>query len=269
MPEKHPEEMEKFFACRSHGYDRHMQENVSSFEDFYRIIAQPIPQTKEPVKILDLGCGTGLELEAILKRAPRALITGIDLSGEMLEKLREKYIDFSSQINLIQGNYLEEDLGQGVFAYAVSVMTLHHLLPGLKQDLYTKIYSALRPGGKYIEGDYYVSPEKEQEFLEKYRALDEEEIMELFEGDEDPTLVRPLSEKDALIYTFANNLRIELPTFNEASVEVYSLNGSLVFRKDQIGHITDVPHLETGLYVVRVINNNQMTTEKVFIRSNR
>lgn len=174
MPEKHPEEMEKFFACRSHGYDRHMQENVSSFEDFYRIIAQPIPQTKEPVKILDLGCGTGLELEAILKRAPRALITGIDLSGEMLEKLREKYIDFSSQINLIQGNYLEEDLGQGVFAYAVSVMTLHHLLPGLKQDLYTKIYSALRPGGKYIEGDYYVSPEKEQEFLEKYRALDEE-----------------------------------------------------------------------------------------------
>ncbi len=101
------------------------------------------------------------------------------------------------------------------------------------------------------------------------RALDEEEIMELFEGDEDPTLVRPLSEKDALIYTFANNLRIELPTFNEASVEVYSLNGSLVFRKDQIGHITDVPHLETGLYVVRVINNNQMTTEKVFIRSNR
>ncbi len=174
MSEKKLEEMRSFFDSRSESYDRHMQENVSSFKEFYRKIAQTIPQTEEPVKILDLGCGTGLELEEILKRTPRALITGIDLSAEMLDKLREKYIDFSDQIHLIQGNYLEEDLGHEVFAYAVSVMTVHHLLPGPKQDLYNKIYSALRPEGKYIEGDYYVTPQKEKEYLEKYKAVDEE-----------------------------------------------------------------------------------------------
>jgi len=204
MPEKPTEEMKSFFDSRSESYDKHMQENVASFEAFYRKIAEPIVPTAEPVKILDLGCGTGLELEAILKRAPRALITGIDLSGEMLGKLQEKFIDFSNQINLIQGNYLKEDLGKGVFACAVSVMTVHHLLPGPKQELYTKICSALRPGGKYIEGDYYVVPEKEKEYLEKYKGRDEE-------GRGQYHIDLPFSlETQKQLFSFAGFSRVEL-----------------------------------------------------------
>jgi len=174
MAEKKPEDMKEFFDSRSSDYDKHMQENVSSFEKFYKKIAEPISPTENPVKILVLGCGTGLELEEIFKKVPGAFITGIDLSGEMLEKLREKYKAFSEQINLIRGNYLEEDFGLDCYDCAVSVMTVHHLLPGPKENLYRKILNSLRPGGKYIEGDYYVTPEKEKKYLEEYKALDDE-----------------------------------------------------------------------------------------------
>lgn len=174
MNEQHPEKMKDFFDSRSGSYDHHMQQNISSFEVFYEKIAEPIAPNKEPVTILDLGCGTGLELEAIFKKAPAARVTGIDLSGEMLEKLSKKYHSRASQIELIQGNYLEWDMGREKFDYVISVMTVHHLLPKPKEQLYRKINRALRPGGTYIEGDYYVSGEKEREFLEKYQALDEE-----------------------------------------------------------------------------------------------
>jgi tRNA (cmo5U34)-methyltransferase len=40
-------------------------------------------------------------------------------------------------------------------------MTMHHLLPKRKRELYSKILRALKPGGLYIEGDYVVSGAKE------------------------------------------------------------------------------------------------------------
>jgi hypothetical protein len=98
------------------------------------------------------------------------------------------------------------------------------------------------------------------------RVLTEAEILELY-GD--PTFVKPLESRNALIYSFANNLRIELPTYQDAYVEVYSLTGSLVYRQENLGHMTDVRGLETGLYIVKVINNNQMTTQKVIIQQPR
>ena len=58
------------------------------------------------MEILDLGCGTGLELEGIFSKAPNAVITCIDLSEKMLSKLTSKYSRFLDQIKPIKGSYL-------------------------------------------------------------------------------------------------------------------------------------------------------------------
>jgi tRNA (cmo5U34)-methyltransferase len=57
-------------------------------------------------------------------------------------------------------------------------MTLHHLLPDKKLELYRNIRQTLKPGGKYMEGDYIVSPEKEAECLAQFEELrrDREDI---------------------------------------------------------------------------------------------
>ncbi len=82
------EEMGEFFNNRAESYEQHMERAVEKFDQYYSVLANPIEETDKAVEILDLGCGTGLELKGIFSRCPSAHITGIDLSKEMLQLLR-------------------------------------------------------------------------------------------------------------------------------------------------------------------------------------
>mgnify|MGYP000050096903 CR=1 FL=1 len=96
-----PEEISLFFDIRANGYDKHMKENIKSFDELYKLISNPITETKSEISILDLGCGTGLEVQSILDRCPNALITGIDVSEKMLSELARKHEKYLNQIKLI------------------------------------------------------------------------------------------------------------------------------------------------------------------------
>jgi tRNA (cmo5U34)-methyltransferase len=165
----HVERMADFFDARSEGYEAHMERSVSSFDRFYAAIADPIPETDEVLRVLDLGCGTGLELEAILRQAPNAAITGIDVSARMLRKLRESYAHYSKQLTLLTASYLDVPLGEHVYDYVVAVMTLHHLVPATKVSVYRRIREALRAEGAYIEGDWVVSSQEERRYRSMYQ----------------------------------------------------------------------------------------------------
>ena len=173
------ERMDDFFNKRSAGYDNHMQENVSNYNEFYPKIAEDINNTQQAIKILDIGCGTGIELEYVFQKAPNAEITCLDLSQEMLDKLKEKYQDKNKQITTLVDSYLNNNFTNNSFDYILSVMTVHHLKYAKKLQLYKNIYNALSAGGKYIEGDYIVSPSKEKKLLQEY----EEKTANLTDAD--------------------------------------------------------------------------------------
>ena len=82
------ERMDDFFAARVDGYDEHMRTTIEGASDFYAWTAALLPAT-EGAYILDLGCGTGLELEEYFRINPEAEVTGIDLSDAMLKALKE------------------------------------------------------------------------------------------------------------------------------------------------------------------------------------
>jgi len=167
-----PEEMAAFFDARAAGYDDHMRHNVyqsdALYSQFYEAVASPIYRTDEPLEVLSLGCGTGLEFEALFQRAPNALITGVDLSENMLEGLRTTYDGRMSQITLVADSFLSMDLGTERYDHIVSVMSMHHMLHDTKRKLYMKIRAALRPGGRYIEGDSVASAEIENQLLTEF-----------------------------------------------------------------------------------------------------
>ncbi|MEZ4734543.1 MAG: class I SAM-dependent methyltransferase [Caldilineaceae bacterium] len=170
-PTATPEPMAAFFDVRAAGYDDHMRNNVftdTTFSRFYGAIAAQIPETTEALQILDLGCGTGLEIELLLQRAPHALLTAVDLSAGMLALLAERYQAQRNQITLVADSYLTMPLGTQRYDYIISAMTIHHLLHEPKRQLYAKIYAALKPGGKYIEGDAVTTPAREAAFLAEY-----------------------------------------------------------------------------------------------------
>lgn len=162
------EEMKVFFDLRVDGYDEHMAASIEEYNDFYRNVAAPFERTDEPVEILDLGAGTGIELEFIFEKAPNAKITAVDLSEKMLKKLVEKYENFSPQIRTIADSYLSLELMPRSFDYIVSVMSFHHLLPEKKIALYKKLRKALTPTGSFIEGDYILSLEEEKRLLKEF-----------------------------------------------------------------------------------------------------
>ena len=60
---------------RVDGYDEHIAASIEDFDTFYRRIAAPFEETHEPIEVLDLGAGTGIELEFIFAKAPKARIT--------------------------------------------------------------------------------------------------------------------------------------------------------------------------------------------------
>ncbi len=154
------EKMADFFAKRADMYDTHMLEEVEGCKEGYKKMASLIPE--ETDSLLDLGCGTGLELDEIFVLYPDIKVTGIDLSQVMLGKLREKHPD--KNLNLICGDYFGIELGEKTFDCAVSFQTMHHFSHGKKLSLYKKINSSIKEKGCYIECDYMVEKQEEEDF---------------------------------------------------------------------------------------------------------
>ena len=154
------EKMAEFFENRLNGYDEHMMTGIEAADEFYPFTASLLPTAKGS-RVLDLGCGTGLELEKYFPLCPSARVTGIDLSEAMLNALKKKFTD--KDITLIVGSYFDVPLGENVFDTAVSVESLHHFTKDEKIPLYKKLHTALRANGYLILTDYFAATDDEEQ----------------------------------------------------------------------------------------------------------
>ncbi len=163
------EEMSKFFENRVGGYDEHMRATIEGASAFYAYTAAQLPR-QAGAKVLDLGCGTGLELEEYFAQNPDAEVTGIDLCRPMLDELKAKFP--GKKLTLRCESYFDADLAPASFDAAVSVESLHHFTAEKKLGLYRKLRDALKDGGQFILTDYFAeSEELEKEYFENLDAL--------------------------------------------------------------------------------------------------
>lgn len=155
------ETMGAFFDARLAGYDAHMLEEIEGAGEFYPFTAGCLPMAAN-AQILDLGCGTGLELEYYFALNPTAKVTGIDLAPGMLGALKEKFPE--KELKLILGSYFDVPFDEEEFDGAVSVESLHHFTQAEKIPLYTKLHRALKAGGYFILTDYFASDDENEGF---------------------------------------------------------------------------------------------------------
>jgi predicted TPR repeat methyltransferase len=100
---------------------------------------------KPPLKILDLGCGTGLMAQALINKSPQKLeIHGVDLSPNMLELAREKGVYQSVSCEDIL-DYLNTACESKQWDGVMAADVLNYF--GDLSDLFQKVKRALRPGG--------------------------------------------------------------------------------------------------------------------------
>lgn len=167
------EKMDDFFEKRLSIYDEHMLTEIEGAREFYKFTASLLPKQSK-VAVLDLGCGTGLELEQYFALNPDAFVTGIDLTKGMLDALKAKFPE--KNLKLICGSYFDIDFGVGIFDSAVSVESLHHFTKERKLSLYKKLLNSLKADGYFVLTDYFAeSEELEREYFETLEKLKKEQ----------------------------------------------------------------------------------------------
>ena len=120
---------------------------------------------KSAKKILDLGGGTGLELIHLFELFPDAHVTVIDITENMLEKLKTR--NFASQVTTICSDFFEVPFGED-FDAVITTSAFHHFKKDEKIKLLKKILDCLKDGGQFINCDLIaLIPEEEAEQLSK------------------------------------------------------------------------------------------------------
>ena len=153
------EKMDEFFDSRLDVYEEHMLSAIEGAGEFYPFTAEQLP-IEDGARVLDLGCGTGLELKYYFARNPRASVVGIDLASGMLKKLESDLAEYD--ITTVCASYFDHPLGEECFDGVVSVESLHHFTAEEKLPLYKKVYSALKPGSSFILTDYFSTTDEEE-----------------------------------------------------------------------------------------------------------
>ena len=172
------ERMDDFFAARLDGYDEHMKRDIEGASGFYAYTASLLPAAAGS-QVLDLGCGTGLELEEYFTLNPGAFVTGIDLSEAMLNVLKAKFP--KKNLTLLRASYFDVPLGNALYDAAVSVESLHHFPAEMKASLYEKLLAALKENGFFVLTDYFAESEEAEKayfrnlaFLKKEQGLSDD-----------------------------------------------------------------------------------------------
>jgi tRNA (cmo5U34)-methyltransferase len=114
-----------------------------------------IPIEPAPLQVLELCCGEGMLAEAILERLPRARLSGLDGSPEMLRRAGQRLARFGERFqsrlfDLASSEWRQPD---GVYQAILSSLAIHHLDGPAKQRLYQDLYRMLSPGGVLLVAD--------------------------------------------------------------------------------------------------------------------
>lgn len=130
-----------------------MHAAIPVYDEFQAAIAEASVGL-EVKRVLDLGAGTGETTLAILGRHPRAMITLLDKSPDMLAIAVERVPADRVAAALTRG--LADPLPAGPFDLVVSALAVHHLDDAGKRSFFLRVRAALRPGGLFVMGDIVV-----------------------------------------------------------------------------------------------------------------
>jgi SAM-dependent methyltransferase len=111
------------------------------------------------IEVLDVGGGSGVVSDALLRAFPQARVTLQDYSGPMLERARERFAGWTNAMRYIRYDLRDpawEGAVGGPFDLVVSAIAIHNLY---EMQVMTACYAAIRrllkPGGCFIDYDHF------------------------------------------------------------------------------------------------------------------
>ncbi len=120
-----------------------------------------------PERVLELGMGTGETTRRLIEAYPDAWVVGLDASPDMVFRAREAYDD-------VQLARMEDPLPDGPWDLVIGVLSIHHLRPNQKQELFRRVrdHSRALVIGDVVKATSQVTPiDADYDFPEKATDL--------------------------------------------------------------------------------------------------
>lgn len=163
------EQVAQFFGERAESYEDFIPRVVPYYHECNVLLLDLVPHaTDAPLRVLDLGAGTGVLSALVLERFPNASLVAIDMSDGMLAACASKLASWQSRVELRQGEFPDVKIGSG-YDLIVSSLTLHHLSHADKRAGFVKLFEAMAPGGVLLIRDVVAAPTPDLD--QRYAAL--------------------------------------------------------------------------------------------------
>ena len=157
------------FHFEPEGYVERIRDEVPAYDELQERVAAATTGA-DVRRVLELGVGTGETARRVLELHPRARLTGIDSSAEMLARARGLLP--AERVELLAVSRLEDSLPAGPFDLVVSALVVHHLDGSGKTDLFRRVAAVLRPSGRFVLGDVIVPERPEDAVIELTTGFD-------------------------------------------------------------------------------------------------
>ncbi len=137
----------EFFSAIVVEYDSLIHRAVPRYDEMTQWLIDTLPARAE--RILELGCGTGNLTLHLARRFPRAAITTVDASQEMLDltasRLAAEPVHARGNVRFMRSTFEQLRFDPGAFDLVASCISLHHVVD--KAALFTNIRRWIAPGG--------------------------------------------------------------------------------------------------------------------------
>ena len=172
------------FSWKPDGYLDLIRGEIPRYEELQEQAIAAIPFA--PRRVLELGMGTGETTRRLLEAYPDAWVIGLDSSPDMVFRAREDYDE-------VQLARMEDPLPDGPWDLVIGVLSIHHLRPSQKQELFRRVreHSRALVIGDVVKADVQITPiEEGYDFPEAAADLAEWSGGEVTWGADDLAVVR-------------------------------------------------------------------------------
>jgi len=145
------EHIRQAFNRFAQDYDAQREYIIPEMQQYYGAAVWAMETAAPKPAILDVGAGTGLLSAFLLEKFPDARLTLMDISENMLDMARLRFVTRPDTTYLVC-DYSDSELG-GPYDLICSALSIHHLAPEDKRRLFRRIFAALNTGGMFVNAD--------------------------------------------------------------------------------------------------------------------
>jgi tRNA (cmo5U34)-methyltransferase len=145
------EHIRQAFNKFAQDYDSQREYIIPDMRQYYGTAVWAMETAAHMPAILDIGAGTGLLSAFVLEKFPDARLTLMDISENMLDMARKRFAT-RPETEYVVCDYSRSELA-GPYDMVCSALSIHHLSPEDKRLLFKRIFTALKPGGMFVNAD--------------------------------------------------------------------------------------------------------------------